>query len=235
MTGSAPTVRRLAPTPGAVDDLRGAYDHERPRPAGRPWVSLCMVASLDGSVAVDGSSGGLGNENDSAVLSAMRALADVILVGAGTVRQEGYGPPKRPGQRMAVATNSGSVDLDSELFTSGSGFVLAPRSADVDDGRVDVIRAGDERLDIAQAVSRLDEVVPDVGHVHAEGGPSLNASLLDADLIDEIALTMSPHLAGGDGKRITSHADETLRRYRLDQLLVDDDGFVFGRWLRDRT
>jgi riboflavin biosynthesis pyrimidine reductase len=234
MATSTPTVRRLAPTAGVVDDIRDAYRRDRPPPDDRPWIGLCMVTSIDGSTAVDGSSGGLGNATDSAILGALRALADAILVGAGTVRQEGYGPPKKPGQRIAVATNSGSVDLDSELFTSGSGFVLAPRSADVDEARVQVIRAGDDELDLAEAIGRLDDIVPGIGYLHAEGGPSLNGSLLDADLVDEIALTISPHLAGGDGGRLASGATETLRRYRLDQLLTDDDGFLFGRWVRSR-
>ena len=85
-----------------------------------------MIASLDGAVVVDGTSGGLGNANDRQVLLTMRDLADVIVVGAATARGEGYGPPRKRGQRIGVITNSGSVDLSTSLFTSGAGFVIAP-------------------------------------------------------------------------------------------------------------
>ena len=77
-----------------------------------------------------------------------------------------------------------------------------------------------------------------VGEIHgpvgsqAEGGAGLNASLLDADLIDELDLTWSPHLVGGGGPRIADGAGEALRRYTLAHLLADDEGFVFSRWTR---
>jgi riboflavin biosynthesis pyrimidine reductase len=191
-----------------------------------------MVSSLDGSVVVDGSSGGLGNPNDLDVLLTLRALADVVVVGAGTVHGEGYGPPSQAGLRVGVATNSGNVDLGSALFTSGAGFLLAPESAAVDDTRVEVLRAGGDRLDIAAAVRRIGEVVPGVRSVQAEGGPTLNAALAEADLIDQLALTISPRLVGGDGPRLLSHAPQLDARFELAHLLVDDDGFVFGRWVR---
>jgi riboflavin biosynthesis pyrimidine reductase len=230
----APAIRRLLPSLGDVRSMRDAYDLDRPDPGHRPWVSLCMVASVDGSIALDGASGGLGNANDRAVLLGLRALADLVLVGAGTVRGEGYGRPGRRDLRIGVVTNSGSLDLDAELFRSGAGFLVAPRSAPIDEDRVDVLRAGDEAVDLADAIARLHEIRPGVRHVQVEGGPSLNAALLDADLLDELAVTVSPQLVGGDGPRLTSGADESSRHYRLDQLLVDVEGYLFGRWLRHR-
>lgn len=227
-----PELRRLLPAPAATISIRAAYDLERPTHPDRPWVGLCMVSSLDGSIAVDGTSGTLGNPNDLDILLTLRTLADLLVVGAGTVSGEGYGPPKKPGQRIGVVTNRGSVDLDSELFTSGAGFVIANEQTEIDESRVDVLRAGRDRVDIAEAVSRLDEIAPGVRYVQAEGGASLNASLLDADLIDELALTMSPHLVGGAGPRITNGADEAMRGYTLAHLLADDEGYVFSRWLR---
>jgi riboflavin biosynthesis pyrimidine reductase len=193
-----------------------------------------MVASLDGSVVVDGSSGGLGNPNDVDVLIALRAIADVIVVGAGTASGEGYGPPRKPGQRIAVATNRGTIDLDSPLFTSGAGFVLAPHGADIDEDRVEVLRAGHDRLDLHAAIERLHEVVPDVTYVQAEGGPTLNAALAAADVLDELDLTLSPRFVGGDGPRLVNGGDQIDHPFELAHLLLDDDGFVFGRWLRRR-
>lgn len=229
-----PTLRRVHPAPHERVTVRKAYTVER-RPHGhRPWVGLCMVTSLDGTVAIDGSSGGLGNPNDLEVLLTLRSITDVIVVGAGTVRGEGYGPPRKAGQRIGVVTNRGSVDLDTELFASGAGFVIAPESADVDEERVDVLRAGRDVVDLAIAIERLHEIVPDVAYVQAEGGPTLNAALLEADLIDELDLTIASRLSGGAGPRLTSGADELDRRFDVAHLLVDDDGFVFGRWTRRR-
>jgi riboflavin biosynthesis pyrimidine reductase len=228
----APRVQRVFPTPAAALGVREAYDVVRPAPDGRPYVGLCMIASLDGTVVVDGSSGGLGNATDLSVLLTLRDLADVIVVGAGTAKGEGYGPPRKAGQRIGVFSNSGRVDLTSPLFTSGAGFVIAPRSAVLDESRCQVLRAGDERVDVHAALGGLATVVPDVRYVQAEGGPTLNAALLDADVIDELDLTLSPRMAGSDGSRVTRGALAVDARFELAHLLVDDDGFVFGRWLR---
>ena len=229
-----PPVDRFLPRPPAPTTIEEAYDLAREPRDRRPWIELCMVASLDGSVTVDGTSGALGNPNDVAVLHTLRRLADVLIVGAGTVRHEGYGVPKKPGQRVGVVTNSGRVDLDRELFTSGAGFLIVPESADVDEARVEVVRAGAESVDLTLAAERIAEVAPSVRHVQAEGGPTLNASLLEHDLIDALALTMSPRLVGGNGRRLTVGGEEIERRYDLAHLLVDDEGFVFTRWVRRR-
>lgn len=225
---------RLHPAPAGRTTIAEAYTVDRPPPHHRPWIGLCMVASLDGSVTVGGTSGGLGNRNDATVLSTLRSIADVVLVGAGTVRGEGYGPPRKPGQRIAVATNRGSIDLDSPVFTSGAGFVLAPHAAPIDEHRVEVVRAGDDRLDLRQAIGRLHEVVPGVTYVQAEGGPTLNASLAAADVVDELDMTLSPRFVGADGPRLIQGAGELDQRFDVAHLLLDDDGFVFGRWLRRR-
>lgn len=230
-----PEIRRLLPHPAAPTTVLAAYDVERSPHSDRPWVGLCMVMSLDGSVAVDGASGRLGNPNDLSVLLTLRGLADMVIVGAGTARGEGYGPSAKRGQRIGVATNSGNVDLDTDLFTSGAGFVITNESSDVDESRVDVLRAGDDRLDIAAAVSRLTEIDPAVRYVQAEGGPGFNGSLLDADLVDELDLSISPHLVGGDGPRLVAGANERLHGFDLAHLLCDDDGFVFSRWIRQRA
>lgn len=229
-----PALHRVHPGPHEPVTIRAAYSIERTPHEHRPWVGLCMVTSLDGAVAVDGSSGGLGNPNDLEILLTLRSIADVIVVGAGTARNEGYGPPRTAGQRIGVVTNRGSVDPDTDLFTSGAGFVIAPRAAEVDEDRVEVLRVGDDTVDLAAAIERLDEIVPGVRYVQAEGGPTLNAALLEADLIDELDLTIASRLAGGDGPRLTSGADSLDRRFDIAHLLVDDDGFVFGRWTRRR-
>jgi riboflavin biosynthesis pyrimidine reductase len=229
-----PPLRRVHPAPHEPITIAEAYAVERTPHDDRPWVGLCMVSSLDGTVAVEGTSGALGNPNDLEVLLTLRSIADMLIVGSGTVRGEGYGPPKKPGQRLGVVTNRGSVDLDSPLFTSGAGFVIAPESAEIDEDRVEVLRAGEDTVDLVVAFSRLREIDATVRYVQAEGGPTLNAALLEVDLIDELDLTIASRLSGGAGPRLTDGADELDRRFDVEHLLVDDDGFVFGRWTRRR-
>jgi riboflavin biosynthesis pyrimidine reductase len=232
----ASQLRRLYPEPAVATTPRDAYDVARPPCFGdagpRPWVALCMIASLDGAVVVDGRSGPLGNSTDREVLLSLRELADVVLVGAGTARGEGYGPPRKRGLRVGVVTNSGAVDLSSALFSSGAGFLIAPEAVDLDTSRVDVLRAGDRRVDLTLALARLGSMVPGVRMVQAEGGPTLNAGLLRADAVDELNLTISPIMAGGDSPRVVRGAAAVDARFRLAHLLVDDEGFVFGRWVR---
>jgi riboflavin biosynthesis pyrimidine reductase len=228
-----PTLRRIYPAPSAVTTVGQAYSVERPASADRPWLGLCMVTSLDGAVAVEGTSGALGNRNDLDVLLTLRELADVIVVGAGTARGEGYGPPNKPGQRIGVVTNSGSVDTSAPLFRSGAGFLIAPERAPIDAG-IDVLRAGADAVDLTLAVRSITTLVPGARYVQAEGGPTLNAALLAADLIDELDLTISPRLVGNHGPRLTAGAPAVDARFGIAHLLVDDEGFVFGRWVRTR-
>lgn len=227
---------RLHPGPPAETTVAEAYAGARSRHAGRPWLALCMVASIDGATALGGRSGGLGNATDRAVLGTLRAAADVVLVGAGTAAGEGYGAPRSPGLRIGVVTNSGRVDTTTELFASGAGFVVAPHGVTIA-GRdtVEVLRAGDGRVDLAAAVGALDQIVPGVAFVSAEGGPHLNAGLLDADLVDEVAVTTSPRLVGGASSRLTAGGDECDRRFDLAHLLIDADQFLFARWVRAST
>ena len=88
-----------------------------PVASGRPAVRLNMIASLDGAATVDGLSGGLGGPADHRVFAALRELADVVLVAAGTVRAERYGPAKVP---LAIVTRSCALDLDAPLFAEGA-------------------------------------------------------------------------------------------------------------------
>ena len=229
-----PHLRRLSPDPVESTTVADEYGGDRPRLEERPWVTVCMVASLDGGVALDGTSGGLGNANDRAVLVTMRRLVDVVIVGAATAAGEGYGPPKRPDLRIGVVTNSGRIDATSPLFTSGAGFVITNQRSEIPSG-VDTLRAGEVEVDLVDALARLPRLIPGVAHVQAEGGPTLNGSLAAADLIDEICLTMSPHVIGGDAARLTADAPEHGKRFEPAHVLLDDEGYLFTRWLRRRS
>jgi riboflavin biosynthesis pyrimidine reductase len=217
-------MRRLFDHPTDPIGVREAYDVERPRPATRPWVGVCMVASIDGSTVVDTNSRGLSSKRDQEVLSTLRQLADVLIVGAATVRIEGYGEPKKPGQRVGVVSRRGDVDADSALFASGAGFLILPE--DAPPTSIDAVRAGRGDVDLQAALAQID-----AQFVQAEGGARLNGALAAADLIDELNLTVSPLLAGGDGPRVTGGVVQLARPMRLAHVL-EEDGFLFTRYVR---
>ena len=140
-------VRQLLPEPiDPIDPIAGHAEAARPRPPDRPWVMCNMVASVDGATAVDGVSGPLGGAGDRAVFTALRSMADVILAAAGTVRAEGYGPPRTPdaqqterlgrGQtrwpRIAVVTSSLDLDLTTALFTDAPVAPIVITTTDAD-------------------------------------------------------------------------------------------------------
>jgi riboflavin biosynthesis pyrimidine reductase len=217
-------MRRLFDHPTDHVTVREAYDVERPRPADRPWLGVCMVASIDGSTVVDSNSRGLSSKVDQEVLSTLRSLADVLIVGAATMRVEGYGPPRKRGQRVGVVSRRGDVDATSALFTSGAGFLILPDDAPAT--TIDAVRAGRGSVDLAAALSQVD-----ADFVQAEGGALLNGALAEADLIDELNLTISPLLAGGEGPRVTGGVAQLARRMQLAHVL-EDDNFLFTRYLR---
>ncbi len=163
----------------------------------RPWVGLCMVASIDGSTVVGGNSAGLSSPTDTAVLGQLRTIADVILVGAGTVRDEGYGPPRKAGQRIGVVTRSGDVDLSTALFTSGAGFLITTDDATFDAGGVDVVRAGVGDVDFATAIGRARCAHPRMQRGAGRGRrrPERSPARRGRDRRDQ------PHHVAGGGRR----------------------------------
>lgn len=222
-------MRRLLPDPVEAITALDAYDIERTPLADRPWLGVCMIAGIDGSTVVERGSRALGSPADTQVLLSLRRLADLLIVGAGTVRIERYDPPSS-GVRVGVVSRTGDLDMSLPLFTSGQGFLIVPESAPERPG--ETIRAGTTDVDLAAA---LREVRTRFGSrfVQCEGGAALNGALAEADLIDELNLTVSPHITGGDGPRVTSGAAESLRRMDLAHVL-EDDGFLFTRYVRRR-
>lgn len=217
-------MRRLFPNPADDVSLESCYDVERPRPVGRPWIEVCMVSGLDGSTVVERNSRALSNPTDQQLLITLRSFADIVLVGAATVRAEGYGPPRRPDLRIAVVSRSANFDFSQPLWTSGRAILVLPE--DAPEVPVHSVRAGRGSVDLAAAVTDLDADV-----VHAEGGSTLNGMLAAADLIDELNLTISPQINGGAGARLTSGAPDLARLMHLAHVL-EDDGFLFTRYVR---
>jgi riboflavin biosynthesis pyrimidine reductase len=187
-----------------------------------------MVASIDGSTVLHGVSRALSSDTDREVLLTLRSIADVIVVGAGTVRAEGYGVPKKPGQRIGVVSHRGNVDLSIPLFASGAAFLIVPEDAPARD--TETVRAGIGEVDLVAAMHKLPG---NPRFVQVEGGPSLNGALAAADLIDEINITTSPLLAGGSGPRATTKGPELGTRFILNDVF-EDDSFLFSRYRRSQ-
>ena len=203
-----------------------------PEARGRPAVRLNMIASLDGATTVGGVSGGLGGPADKRVFSILRSLADAVLVAAGTARAESYGPSTR---LIAVVSRSCALDWDAPFFTAASVRPLvvtvsgAPaenraRAAEV----ADVVIAGEDSVDMRRALDALGE--RDVRSVLAEGGPSLNGQLAAAGLLDELCLSVSPALIGGDSKRILSGPVLAVGPRCALRSVCEEDGYLFLRY-----
>jgi len=251
-------VRRLYPDPSEdVSPLREYAADDRPPPADRPWVMLNMITSADGATAVTGRSGGLGGPGDRSVFRALRDLADMILVGAGTVTAETYHPPtvseqaaelrRERGQhevpRLVVVTGSLRLDPAAEVFADPKRRPLVITSSAAPPERIhalapvaDVITDGRDgqgsEIDLTTALGRLKRE-HDARIVLCEGGPTLNGHLHGAGLVDELCLSFSPLLVGGASPRILERATSSIQTLTLRRVL-EEDGTLFMRYVADR-
>jgi riboflavin biosynthesis pyrimidine reductase len=226
-----PLIGGPASPPTSTDGILDPYADLvlAPSDASRPWIALGMVASVDGAAAVDGRTQRLGGEADHVAFRALRDAADVVLVGATTVRAERYGPgvPDVSRQRRRAAKGlaptprmvvvSASADLPEDLPLLGPReagtpppVLLVPVRPDPAaearlarlEGRLEVRRAGGTDLRGQDIVRALEDL--GARGVLCEGGPSLAGLLLGEDLIDEVFLTIAPVVALGDGPRIAT-------------------------------
>jgi len=241
-------LRRLHEASGPVDVLDMVLAEERSSDGG-PWVMFNMVASVDGATAVEGGSSALNDEDDKALFAALRTVPDVILVGAGTVRAENYGPVDldeerrarrteqgmSPTPRLAIATASLSIEPDMRVFEDSENRPLIITSTEVSSDRIEAFadRAEVVQLDDLDAASILESLgEPNV--VLCEGGPTLNGQLIVDGFIDEMNLTIAPKVAVGESHRI-AHGEELLPP--ADMKLVrtlSGDRSLFLRYVRER-
>ena len=256
-------MRQIYPEPADLGDHELAARYGYPDQAGSAacWLRANMVTSLDGAATVGGRSGGLSGGADQQVFAMLRALADVILVGAGTARVEGYRPvrPRLEGVRwawlragrtpsppIAVITRRLDLDLESPLLAGSPAHARtivitteeapAARRAQVA-ATADVIVAGRDSVDIVAAVTAL----AGRGHrrILTEGGPYLLTQIIEAGLLDELCLTISPLLAGPGAGRIVAGpgpphppgGGASSHELRLAHVLAED-GHLLCRYLR---
>ncbi len=220
----------------------------------RPWVMTNMIASADGATAVDGVSAALGGPADQAMFGAIRAVADAIIVGASTVRQERYRAPSGGSEQqrtdrlnrgqpavplVVVITASLCLDLDLPLFADPDDYrpLIITVEAAPEERRAaletvaDVVTAGETEVDLGLALGEIG--ARGFTTVLSEGGPSLNGQLIAEGLIDEWNLTLAPILAGGTSKRPATGQDLLPPGLTMSLTRVwHQDDLLFCRWVR---
>jgi riboflavin biosynthesis pyrimidine reductase len=203
-----------------------------------------MVAGLDGTAAVGGRVGSLSTAPDQALFRRMRQIADIVLVGAETVRREGYGPVRldeeaqaarrelgqSPSPPLAVVSRSLSFDWDAKVFAEAPDdartHVITCAAADPDrlaeaERVAEVIVAGDDRVEPTAAMQALAE--RGRGVVLCEGGPNWLGELVAADRLDELCLSIAP-LMGGDPLPVSvTPAGAGLAEFELKGVMGEDD------------
>ncbi|MDP9182492.1 MAG: dihydrofolate reductase family protein [Actinomycetota bacterium] len=225
-----PEVRDLTP-----EDLYDLYD------VPGPHLRAGFVTSVDGAITVEGRSGGLGSPADKAVFRALRTVCDAVVVGAGTLRNEDYGPVRLQPSGIAwrarhdrspeipIVVVSRTGDLGSGRVLEGPTYLALPdallRSSS---GRTSAEERDVEHLpaEPAALVAALHEL--GLTRLLCEGGPSLLTDLLDAGVLDELCLTVSPMVVG-EGPRLVSSLREPVD-LELTSLIHEDPGVVLGRW-----
>ena len=233
-------LRRVVPDADVSIDLDASDARDRIvdlyRPTLPEWIRLNLIGTLTGgATGPDGTSESITNPVDRIILGVIRSLADVVLVGAASVRAEGYFVPKR----AALAVVTGTGELAGHRITSGAGrgplLILCPpdaadrarRSVDDPDARVLTVPAIRGRIASKDIVGALR--AEGFRSIVAEGGPDLATRLARDGVVDELCLTTSPQLTSPVVPLFTDTGAAPIP-LRLDQLLVDDSGTTYARW-----
>ncbi|HEV7624863.1 MAG TPA: pyrimidine reductase family protein [Streptomyces sp.] len=241
----------------SIDALAETYAYPDPVPSGGDgvWLRANMVSSLDGAAYHEGRSQALSSEADMRVFGVLRGLADAVVVGAQTVRQEGYRPARErevfarrraaagQGPVPAIAVVSAGLDLDFSLplFTRPLVPTLLVTGAAAPSDRVAAAReAGVEVVFAGEGAvvdpARLPGALAERGlrRLLTEGGPRLLGQLVAGNVLDELCLTLAPRVTSGDASRIVNGPQLALPvDFRLAGVL-EENGFVFTRYQRIR-
>ncbi len=217
-----------------------------------PWVQVNFVSSADGAATLDGHSEGLSHPADKRIFMLGRDLADVVLVGAGTATAEEYTGVKRGERRkerrhrfglaeippIAVVSARCSLPTDCPLLTDTHVPPIvyttdaAPheRHTALADAGAEVVVAGDGHVHLPSVLHDLGE--RGLLRVNCEGGPRLFASMVAADLVDQLCVTVAPVLAGAGAERIVSGAVTDAPRELALASVLHEDGFLMLRYRR---
>lgn len=236
----------------SLDELADAYAYP-PEAASGPWLRANMVSSLDGAGQHEGRSQPLSSDTDMRIFGTLRALADVVVVGAETVRLEGYRPARAreafaarraaagqgPAPVIAVVTASLDLDFSLPLFTEPLVPTLVLTGAQAPADRVEqarragveVLFAGEGRAVAPErAVAELAE--RGLRRQLTEGGPRLLGQIVAAGVLDELCLSVSPTMTAGDAQRIAGGPAVSVPRRFAVASVLEQDGFLFTRYRR---
>lgn len=238
----------LAPEAAPATGSRSACAHTEtwePSPA-EPRLRAVMIASIDGTTTIDGRSGSLGTPTDKLVYDAMRARADLVVVGSGTVLTEEYGPARvsqvwadrrQDTPPVVVAlTRTLSDRLVDHCAAVGDGVQIAT-SHSVDAERLEAARARGVTVHVLEpgplgAAIRSLAAGLGAGEVCVEGGPRLLGELLAEGAVDELVLSVAPEIVlGGGGSRLTSGPDSGRIPMRVVNAFSGPDGGLYTRWV----
>ena len=230
-------MRLLLPEPGPLPPggLLELYGDDAP-----VGVRAGFVAAVDGGIAHGGSSRPLQTPADLAAFRALRSVSDAVLVGAGTARSEDYGPVRTrpdgaawraehgrpPAPTLVLVSRSLELDPGARCFT-GPTVVVTCAAARGRDRFPDVVVAGDEQVDLADAVRQLAD--RGLHRLLCEGGPTLLSAVLASGLLQELCLTLSPLLIGPATGLLTGALSEPVP-LRLRTLVDGGDGALLARY-----
>jgi riboflavin-specific deaminase-like protein len=244
-------MQRLLPDPGPTTverQLEVYRPWEQPHEE-RPFVAMNFAATVDGRATIGSVSGPIGSDADTAMLAGLRTRFDAVMIGAGTMRAERYGPlvsspeKRQRRERLGLPPDplmvivSGRLDLpwEAPLFTDGGGQVLVftasagavPRVA----ASLEVVRH-EGFVNLVEALRHLRRE-RGVRALLCEGGPGLHGELEGGGLVDDLFLTIAPKLAGGEAPRIVEGELPSVVDLDLAWLL-EQDGELFARYQRRR-
>lgn len=228
------------------EEILDAY----PTPDNQTLLRVNFISSVDGAVTIEGRSAPLGGPGDRKILGLLRVNCDAVMVAAGTVRVEGYSPLRTDEARRRLRVARGRtadpvlvlvtrrLDFDPAdprftqaplrpviVTTEQTAQRVGDRFADV----ADVLGVGATEVDLAAAVEALAE--RGLRHLLCEGGPHLLGSVLEADLVDELCLTLAPKLVGPGPGRIVAGPPGQVRAMALNQVLAAGDELLL-RYVR---
>lgn len=246
-------MRQIWPEPGPELDDAQLEDLYRYPAGDGEWLAVNFVSSADGAVETGGQARPLSNPPDRKVLQLGSDLADVVLVGATTAMVEDF-RGVHPGEETleirrrhdladvaptAVVT-TGSLPTDAPAITRAATttFVITCASAPEakqkawKEAGAELIVAGEQEVDLAAAVRELAD--RGMRRIDCEGGPHLFGGLIEAGLVDELRLTVSPLLVSGGASRIAAGTPLDPVDMELATVLAED-GVLLLRYLLKRT